>query len=244
VTLLLEWPKYSRTQTALLGHYVIDDTLPLLELKFTGTKIIDDMPVFNQKLGIIPHMLIRKPLSHWRLSFYTESGTHVGGIDGTENLPERFTWAGHDELHEKVADGIYEVRIEVWDLAGNSAKASKLVSLNNAWPQVDMAVDMTDEDIVVGLKHKGKVPLEFWRLDLWTNEGKVLTQAEGTELPAKIDVELPDDEDLEIEGFLFYRDILGLQQRKKIETLLNKKVKPPEVKEEPAGISKKWVDEF
>ena len=242
VTLLLEWPHYGRIETALLGNYVIDGTPPLFEFELHGTKLLDGMPVFSSKLQIIPRMLVRKPLSHWRLSFNYEDGP-IGVMEGSGNLPESFIWEGRGSQ----GDGIYEVVIEVWDEAGNSAKASKEVAMNRSLPEIDLALDRADERIVVDLAgHDGKVPLAFWRIDMWTKEGKMLTKAEGRELPVKIDIDLPDsDQDQEIKGFVFLEDILGRKTRRKVEDLLPKIIDKSKVKEQkPTGISESWVEEF
>ena len=251
VTLLLEWPIYGRTQTALLGSYLVDNTPPLFELKFGGTRDIDEVPVFSGKLTIIPHMLVRKPISRWNLAFYYEDGGLAGSLKGDGNLPESFTWAGITQLDgilSNAADGIYTVEVEAWDLAGNSAKAAKLVRVLRSWPLVELSATQTDEGLVVDLINEGKVPLDFWRLDIWTQEGKILSQAEGKKLPSTINIKLSDmDLDQKIEGFLYYQDVMGKKNRKRVKDLLPKTDEQAgtEIKDDkPAGISESWVNEF
>ena len=242
VTLLLEWPYYGRIEMALLGTYVIDVIPPLFEIELRGVKYVENMPVFNQEVVIMPRMIVRKPLDRWHLAIYFEDdSTPVGDMNGAGNLPERIIWKGRG----RVEDGIYEIVIEAWDEAGNSAIAKKNVVMDRSIPQVDLTMERSDEELVVDLKQIGKVPLKYWRLEMWTKEGRILTQTEGQELPGEIGIQLPpSSQDQAIEGFLFYEDILGKRVRKKVQDFLPKLGKKPVEAEEPKGISKKWVDEF
>ncbi len=243
VTLLLEWPHYGRTETALLGNYLIDGTQPLIEVELRGTKLLDGKQVFNRQLIILPRMLIRKPLARWRLAFYVEGNSRVADMDGTGNLPESFIWTGR----ENIGDGLYEIVVEVWDKAGNTARASQWAEMNRSLPDVDLALSKSEDKMVVELNHDNKVPLKYWRLEMWTKEGKILTQSEGRELPVKIGIELPDpDKKSEIRGVLFYQDVLGKEVRRKVEDLLPKLSEDTEAvkKKKSKGISENWVDEF
>ena len=138
------------------------------------------------------------------------------------------------------------VSFEAWDRAGNFAMASKKVEMDKSLPQINLALTRGEEKTVVNLRHGNTVPLKYWRLEMWTKEGKILTQSEGKELPVKIGIELPDvGNNQEIQGFLFYSDVMGKQVRQKVEDLLPKLEKDTEAREEkPAGISESWVDEF
>ena len=247
VDLLLAWPRYGRTETALLGSYMIDATSPLFEIDLNGTTIINGIPVFNQNLVIIPRMLLRKALSRWRLAFYSGDGNLIGDMSDTGNFPVSFIWSAENK-YGSLDDGIYQVVVEAWDQAGNPGKATKRVRLNRSMPFVRMETAKTGNELVVDLKRQGSVPLAFWRMQMWTKEGNLLSHAEGRELPVKIGVELPDAEkNQNIEGFLFVQDILGNQTRTKVKDLLPKlseKEKEKVKKEKPKGVSESWVDEF
>jgi hypothetical protein len=148
-----------------------------------------------------------------------------------------------------VGDGIYVVEVEIWDNAGNSAKASQRVAMDRSVPKVDLVLNRSDEEVVVDLLYDGKVPLKYWRLEMWTKEGRIVTQAEGEDLPVRLGVDLPDSErDPEIEGRLVYQDAMGKQVRQKVGNLLAKVDEKPGPKEkaneEKKGVSESWVDGF
>lgn len=245
VSLVLEWPLYGRTESALLGTYEVDGTPPLLEIDLRGSRLEDGIPVFRSELAIIPKLMVREPLDRWRLSFFSEKGKLTGAVDGKGNMPKRFIWTGRGNFGE-IEDGTYKVELEAWDQAGNSAKASGKAVLDRRLPRVDMALTKSDEGMVVDLEQKGKVPLAYWRMEMWTKEGKLLTQAEGQELPVQIGIDLPAaEQNQEFQGFLFVEDVLGNRVRKKVKDLLPKVEPEAKAKEEKAkGISEKWVNEF
>jgi len=244
VTLLMEWPHYGRVETALLGNYIIDGTPPLFEVELRGSKDVDGKPIFGKSLTIVPRMLVRKPLSHWRLAFYFEGDDPVGYLNGAGNLPESFIYQGQGGF----GDGSYTMELEVWDKAGNYVMVSKELEMNRSLPEVDLALEWNDEGMAVELEHEGKVPLEYWRMDLWTNEGKMLTQTQGKELPVRIGIDLPSSyQDKEIKGFVIMRNALDQKVSRKIEDLLphlRAKAATDAQKAKPTGISESWVDEF
>jgi len=248
VNLLLSWPRYGRTETTLLGSYSIEGTSPLFELDLDGVKIVDGIPIFKDKLVIIPRMLVRKAMSRWRLAFYKENGRLSGELTGNGNLPGSFIWGAEDEHGTSIENGDYDVVVEAWDQAGNLGKATRRVELIRSLPSVGMTSAMDGKELVVNLKQQGKVPLSFWQLQMWNEEGNLLSHAEGKELPVKIGIEMPDSgQDHKIEGSLYVRDIFGNQTRRKLNNLLpdiGGEAKAKAKAKKAKGISETWVDEF
>lgn len=250
VSLVLEWPLYGRTETALLGSYLVDGTPPLLSLELRGSGEQDGIPVFRDGLYILPRMLIRKPLARWRLSFVDEAGTVVGADEDTGNLPETFFWQGYGTVtgtRSIQPEGLYEVVLEIWDQAGNAARASAKAEMSRSAPQVALVPGRAEDERVVDLAHEGKVPLAFWRLEMWSEEGKLLQEAEGTELPAQIGLGREAAEgDEKVRAVLTVRDVLGTSVRQDVLDVFGA-ARAPEAdakpKEDPKA-TQKWVDEF
>jgi len=245
VSLLLEWSQSARTEPVLLGSYIIDGTPPLLEVELRGGKMYQGMPVFNRNVVVIPSMVVPKLLSSWRLSInYLVSISdkqYIGEVKGKGNLPPSFVWQGHGYF----GDGIYEFIIEAWDKAGNMAVASATAEYSKALPKVDLALSNKQDQMIMDVQYASKVPLRYWRLEMWTKEGRLITEAEGSELPVKVRFKTPDMTNQEITGFVFLQDAFGKHSRVKVEDLLPElKKKRQKKEEEPTGISEKWVDEF
>jgi len=246
VNLLLEWPEYGRSEESLLGTYIVDNTAPLFEIELKGSAVHEDITVFRNQVEIIPRPLIHKPVARWRLAFYDEQTIKVGEMTGTGRLPPRFVWKGAGNSEKVVQDGVYQVVIDAWDKAGNFATASRMVEKDQRISEVNLVADKSEKGMVVDLSLNGPVPLAFWRLELWTREGRLLTQSTGKELPVQFDLDIPEAEQNEnIEGFLFYQDVLGKQVRKKLKNLFPDDDKElVKKKKKRATISVEWVDEF
>lgn len=245
VSLLLEWAQYERIETVLLGSYIIDGTPPLLEVDLRGGKMYQDMQVFNRNVVVVPSMVVPKPLARWRLSINywvaVDDKQYIGEMKGKGNLPSSFVWEGRGYY----GDGIYEFVVEAWDHAGNKGLASATAEYSKALPKVDLALSKKQDQMIMDVQYASKVPLRYWRLEMWTNEGRLLTEAEGSELPVKVGFKPPEATDQEITGFVFLQDAFGKQSRVKVEELLPELKKKRQQKEDEAtGISENWVDEF
>ncbi|MDX2481121.1 MAG: hypothetical protein QNK24_12415 [Desulfuromusa sp.] len=247
VYLLLEWAQYNRTETVLLGSYVIDDLPPFLELDLRGGVVYEGKPVFNRQVAIVPKMIVRQTLARWRLhiNFILHEGgdtAFVGEMKGQGNFPGSFIWKGN----KFYGDGTYEFVIEAWDRAGNFARVSKVAEFIKELPTVALALAKSEDEMVMDVDYAGKVPLRYWRLEMWSKEGRLLTKAEGSELPVKVGFTPPDaGPNQEISGFVFLQDALGKQAKIKVEDFLPELNKVPDKKEaEATGVSESWVDEF
>ncbi|MBI5441497.1 MAG: hypothetical protein HY900_09855 [Deltaproteobacteria bacterium] len=253
VTLVLEWPLYGRTENALLGTYLVDGTPPMLALDFVGPMMLGGTPTFRSEAVLRPRLLISKPLARWRFGVRDEAGNPVAEIGESGRLPERFQWRGQgrDDAEGLMPDGVYEAVLEVWDEAGNPARTSRKFGLNRSLPRVEIAAHRNDQELAVDLESKGKVPLAFWRMEMWSEEGKLLKTAEGTELPVRVGVERSSARDEEkIRAILVVRDVMGNTERREVGDVFGA-VRPqapakPETKakEAPAKGSQKWVEEF
>lgn len=243
VTLVLDWPMFERSETALLGNYLVDGTLPLFKLDLRGVRKLGDRRVADKKVVIIPQMIVKKQLERWRLSFYFEGiETVLADMEGAGNLPNAFQWEGMQGLLNP-GDGTYQIKLEVWDKAGNIYQVTEEIEMLRSLPEAELAVTHSEKEVIADLDYEGKVPLSYWRLEMWTEEGKILTRTEGQDLPVSIDVQIPEAlRNQKIEGVIFLRDVFGKESRKNLSHFLPKLSEQPEKVE--GGISKDWVDEF
>jgi hypothetical protein len=247
VMLLLQWAQYGRTETALLGNYVIDGTPPFLEVELRGGKLVEGMSIFSREVVIVPKMIVPKPLKRWRLFIrylLKEEGdtAFVGEMSGKGNLPAQLVWPGTSQY----GDGTYEIVLEVWDNAGNTASANAFAESSRALPGVDLAIAEDKDQMILDVEYAGKVPLRYWRLEMWTKEGRLLAQSEGSELPVKVGFKNPGDgPGQEMTGFIFVEDAYGKETRVKVEDQLPE-LKRGRIKKEvkPKGVSENWVDDF
>jgi TolB-like protein len=247
VTMVLEWPHYGRTETAQLGYYLVDGVPPLIAVDLKGEVMEGDPPIFRDEVLVMPRKLIRKPITRWYICFRDKDDLIVADHKGTGELPEALIWRGHNVfLERRETAGLYTVHLEVWDEAGNTASADNRFELNRKRPVVEVAAEKMGQQVTVELTQGSKVPLAFWRLEMWSTEGKLLKTAEGEDLPVQLGVELETvKNDQDLEGTLLVQDILGNKTLKKFDNLLH----PPEPEKameiiEEKTATKAWVEEF
>jgi len=243
VELVLDWPVFQRTESAMLGNYLVDGTLPLFKIDLLGARKLADRLIFDSQVTIVPRMIVRKQLDRWRLSFYYEDEDEaMGSMEEEGNLPKGFIWKGMSGFSDR-GDGTYQIELEVWDKAGNMYQERKEVEMLRNLPEVEYALTQSEKEVVADLEYGGKVPLSYWRLEMWTEEGVILTQVEGRELPVTIDMNLPEtSKGQAIEGIIISRDILGKMSRQEVSYSLPKLSEEKEQK--AGGVSEDWVDEF
>ncbi|MEJ2199446.1 MAG: hypothetical protein P8X63_00295 [Desulfuromonadaceae bacterium] len=246
VSLLLEWPLYGRTETVPLGSFVVDGVPPLVALELKGERMAGETKVFRGEVTVMPSLIVRKPIARWRITFKTLNDVVVATEEHAGNIPNRVVWAGHNVWEGQEVEGEYRAFFEVWDDAGNTASASETFELKSIPAEVVVEAAKKGEEVVVELQRDSKVPLAYWRLEMWSEEGRLLKQAEGEELPEQLSFELPEvAPDRKIGGILITEDVLGNKGRKNITDFF-----PPAgqnkapAEEEQKSATETWVDEF
>jgi hypothetical protein len=245
VNLLLEWPLYGRTESMPLGSYVVDGVLPLVALDLKGAALPGDPPVFRNSVMILPSLIVRKPIARWRVTIKDDNDRAIAVQEENGNIPARLSWSGTTESGP-VSVGVFTIVFDVWDEAGNTATTSAVFELNRTSPRVEVVAEKKDREVVVGLQRDDKVPLAYWRLEMWSEEGRLLKVAEGEELPPLINVELqPEEQNLKIEGVLVTEDVLGNRARQEIADFFPPPVEKVVEKQEAAkSATETWVNDF
>lgn len=250
VTLVLEWPHYGRTETEQLGSYLVDGVAPLIDLSLKGAAPDTDPPLFRDQVIIVPHKVIRKPIARWRITFQNQDDVTVAHQTMTGDLPNALVWNGENSIGTLERRGIYRVKLEVWDGAGNEASATKRFELDRLPPLVTVSAIKEGQKVKFHLKkldakNLSKVPLAFWRLEMWSTDGKLLKSAEGEKLPVQIGMELPAGvNNKDMWGTLEAQDILGNSIRRHLSDLLKPKHEKVKKKVEKKTATKAWVKEF
>jgi hypothetical protein len=218
VSLVLSWPS-GHQEGFFVGSYVVDSRAPEASLELVGTKI-RDIVAFKDKVDIIPHIVEREQLSHWQIAVENEEGKIIALDEGNGNLPYRFTWKGQFNNGRQVEEGKYEIILSFWDRADNMGRASQYVYFIRTPPVLELQARNQTGKMFVDIHHEGQVPLDYWSLEIWSDQGVFLKAAEGEDLPATVEVPLAQlPETVRMEGILFARDILGNQSRQEIKDL-------------------------
>ena len=88
--------------------------------------------------------------------------------------------------------GTYTVLLKARDRAQNISVVSEQVAVRRNPPDMVLAATQKGQEMVVDLTSRSEVPVAFWRLEMRGDDGNIIKTAEGRELPAKVDVTMPD----------------------------------------------------
>lgn len=189
VTMVISWPSGYK-KVAFLGAYSVDSSPPKLVLDLKGVQL-EGTVAFRDQVIIIPRFLRREPVARWKLTIEDENGEEQMSRVGYGQLPRRFVWTGKGKDGWPVEEGVYQVSLRVWDRADNMALSSQPVAVARTPPSLVLEAKNRGRDMIVDLSHEGKVPIAFWRMEMRTSGGETIKVAEGSELPVRIDVEMP-----------------------------------------------------
>lgn len=189
VTMVVNWPS-GKNKVAYLGAYRVDSTPPRVVLDLKGMQLQGTV-AFRDKIIIVPRMLRREPVARWQLRVEDELGEEQMSAFGHGNLPLRFVWDGLGNDGWPAEEGVYKVRLQVWDRANNLAETYEPVAVARTPPTMVLEAKNRGRDMIVDLSNEGSVPVAFWRMEMRDGEGAIIKVAEGEELPARMDLNRP-----------------------------------------------------
>lgn len=243
VSLALEWGR-NRSVERLhnIASYEVINESPQLRMEIKKGVPSGEVIAFRDHLLILPRLAQAKPMTRWLLEIKNEDGETLVREEHEGNLPERMIWEGRDGSQHKLANGVYEIALHAWDLAGNHSVDTRMVALQSSALPVTVKTYNEKGKTFLKIETTGDkgFPLTSWTLDASSPAGESLLRTKGTNLPAVI--ELPSHEGQETILYNFEgTDFLGNR------LLLKKKKLEPEAGEKPpaAGVpAKSWVSDF
>lgn len=189
VTMVINWPS-GHKKVSFLGTYSVDSTPPKLVLDLKGVQL-EGTVAFRDQIIIVPRMLRREPVARWKLTVEDESGVEQLSYTGYGELPNRFVWNGKGKDGWPAAEGIYNVNLQVWDRADNMSVATQPVAVARTPPAMILEAKNLGRDMIIDLSNDGRVPIAYWRVEMRSSDGEMIKVAEGSQLPARMDVNIP-----------------------------------------------------
>jgi hypothetical protein len=131
--------------------------------------------------------------------------------EGAGPPPEEMTWYGQNFDGFLAKDGIYRLVLKVWDRAGNEVETSDEIAFRPNPPSLVMSIEKKEQSLQLVIDTEDKdIPLSYWRLEFWTENGDLIKFAEGFDLPENHEIFLPVDTKVsKLEGSIMVRDVLG-----------------------------------
>ncbi|HFC97557.1 MAG TPA: hypothetical protein ENJ40_03730 [Thermosulfurimonas dismutans] len=244
VNLVIRWEKGWRIEKRIfLATYRVDNTPPEIELRIYRARQTPEAPAFKNYVELRPYLRNADHISRWLLQVFPENGAQpVISEEGLGKLPPRFIWRGTDASGHPLREGVYRVRLKVWDQAGNSSwKETKLIFVN-APPKAEVKAVKDGNKLKISFRiAPHPVPLRGWTLEITDEKGRIIRELKGED---------PVNRELVLKGLssslrytLRLRDVLGnrviVRNRKIVPVVMQakKEKKKPKKAEE-------WVSEF
>lgn len=200
------------------GSFLIDGQPPEIVLSLRGQEL-DGEVVLRRQLTISSVLKEPEPITAWNISILDGSDQVVKAESGRGNLPGRFSWWGQRQDGVMAEDGLYSVQVEVSDRAGNNAVASEKFRIVRKRPELTIATEKKEGEILLDLSYDGKVPLAFWRVELRSGTGVILQEKSGEKLPVQFTVPYSNESE-KISCRIFGQDVLGNKMRQIIENII------------------------
>ncbi len=239
VTLVTHWPT-GVAHTREIGSYTVDDEEPGVVLHVLGTELNGEI-LFADQLIIIPKLINPEPIVRWQISAIDHEDQAIVTIDESGHVPRNLTWKGKTSLGSVAAPGEYLIRFKAWDRAERESSAETKVRFLPKPPEITLNVAGDQDRIVVDIANIVDTPLRFWFAKFYEENGRLLKLAQGTELPAAVQLETEFNREHKIQCLLKARDILGNETQQNIPSLF--KLAEKAVEEETKGDTE-WVEEF
>lgn len=190
VGLRFEWGR-ERTieQVAAVASYEVINQPPGLKMQIKKGVQVGQRLAFRDHILILPRIDNIRPMAGWTLEIQKEKGDSVVYEEYEGDMPERMVWEGRGSDGFRLANGVYDISLEVWDLAGNRSSDSRRVAFQASAPKVTGKITHTVDKAHLNLSVEGyfEFPLTSWQVELRSLSGKLLAKGKGRELPAVVD---------------------------------------------------------
>ncbi len=185
INLVLEWGSGFEERIENIASYQVINDPPGLSMEIKKGKQMGDRLAFRDHLLILPRITDLKPMARWGLEIRNRSDQLMVNQEYEGDMPERMVWEGHGGDGFYLADGQYDITLLVWDLAGNRSSDTRRVVMQRNPPQLDARVLSRRGKTFLSLAAVAgpEFPFIKWTANLKSEDGKLLLQVEGGQLP-------------------------------------------------------------
>ena len=219
VTLIVDWPSGKKI-VAFIGKYYVDSKAPEVQLNAKGIQI-EDIVSFNDKVTVIPKMVVREPIVSWEVTIRNDQGEDLLREKGNGSLPPRFVWNGRDNAGFVASNELYTFTLRTWDRALNEGISSEKVFFSRVPPGIQVKAYEKGEDIIIDVdRDNDRIPLKFWHMEVRFDSGKLYRSEGGQQLPKMMAIPSVDiSESTNLDCKVVMRDILGNESKKVIKNI-------------------------
>lgn len=191
LTLMFDWGRGELSQklTNVASYQVVNDP-PQLQVSLKKGMKIGDITAFRGNLIILPELQGETPVNHWSLTITGERGQVFLKEERDGTLPAKLVWQGTDAKRRQLPDGLYNMLVEIWDVAGNHSGITHKLALKRSSVPIQVASVVRDGKtyLQVFQEDAGVVPVAEWSIKVSSLAGEALLKSQGGFLPVLLEL--------------------------------------------------------
>lgn len=148
---------------------------------------------FAKKDAILFTLKADEDIEKWEVEIVDKKNKYVRGGKGFGTLPMQLVWRGENDEGGRNDDGLYNLKLSVWDAAGNVGFSQKEIMLDTMPPKVRINAETSDnKDVVFNIDYEKEDVIDKWEFIVTGENSEIIKNFSGRgDLEKKIVVSLP-----------------------------------------------------
>ncbi|OGW00296.1 MAG: hypothetical protein A3I04_01325 [Nitrospinae bacterium RIFCSPLOWO2_02_FULL_39_110] len=136
---------------------------------------------FVKKDAILFTLKSNEEIERWDVEIVDKDNKYVRGGKGFGVLPPQLIWKGENDAGGKNSDGVYNLKLSVWDVAGNMGVFQKKIILDTTPPAVKIEVETSDnnDEVTFNLDYEIDEKMEKWEFIVLGENSKFVKSLSG-----------------------------------------------------------------
>ncbi len=149
-----------------------------------------------KKDSIIFTLKSDKVIEKWEVEIMDKENKYVREERGFGALPMQLVWGGENKAGGISDDGVYNLKLSVWNAAGNIGVFQKEIMLDTTPPKVKINAEASDNnDVVFNIDYEKEEIIDKWELIVKAEKSEIIKNFNGIgNIDKKIVVSLPPKE--------------------------------------------------
>ncbi|MBI3585041.1 MAG: hypothetical protein HY096_13985 [Nitrospinae bacterium] len=135
---------------------------------------------FIKKDSIIFTLKSDKAIEKWEVEIVDKENKYVRGGRGFGTLPMQLVWSGENDAGGRNNDGVYNLKLSVWDASGNAGFFQKEIMLDTTPPKVKINAETSDsEGVVFNIDYEKEEIIDKWEFIVTGENSEIIKKISG-----------------------------------------------------------------
>ncbi len=146
-----------------------------------------------KKDGIIFTLNSNEAVERWKVEIVDKQNKYVRGGRGFGLLPKQLIWRGENDEGGRNDDGVYNLKLSVWDAVGNVGVFKKEIRLDTTPPAVKIYAEiLANGNVVFNIDYEKEEMIDKWEFAVIGENSEIIKEINGRgNVDKRIVVSLP-----------------------------------------------------